>query len=98
MLLHDTTAVVLISLGLITLGVCYERVSRIAGGENVGDFSQLRELNGNSEQGTMSYSCLNVWRTLATRDFRNYSSNIQIMHIREVVSKNYSPRGNFIKV
>ena len=23
---------------------------------------------------------------------------IQIMHIREVVSKNYSPRGNFIKV
>ena len=24
--------------------------------------------------------------------------NVQIMHIREVVSKNYSPRGNFIKV
>ena len=23
---------------------------------------------------------------------------IQIMHIREVVGKNYSPRGNFIKV
>ena len=32
MLLHDTTAVVLITLGLITLGVCYERVSRIAAG------------------------------------------------------------------
>ena len=24
--------------------------------------------------------------------------SIQIMHIREAVSKNYSPRGNFIKV
>ena len=30
----------------------------------------------------------------------NYAAipNIHIMHIREVVSKNYSPRGNFIKV
>ena len=25
-------------------------------------------------------------------------SYIQVMHIKEVISKNYSPRGNFIKV
>ena len=30
--------------------------------------------------------------------FSKWSIIIQIMHIREVVSKNYSPRGNFIKV
>ena len=27
-----------------------------------------------------------------------FMTSIQIVHIREVVSKNYSPRGNFIKV
>ena len=33
-----------------------------------------------------------------TACWRIAQHSIQIMHIREVVSKNYSPRGNFIKV
>ena len=36
--------------------------------------------------------------TLSTVDLNRRLNSIQIMHIREVVSKNYSPRGNFIKV
>ena len=27
-----------------------------------------------------------------------FGNSIQIMHMREVVRKNYSPRGNFLKV
>ena len=39
-------------------------------------------------------------RMTIKRHYQNYKEvdSIQIMHIREVVSKNYSPGGNFIKV
>ena len=41
----ETTAVLLITLGFMTLGVWHERDSGIWGGaENFGDFSQTREL------------------------------------------------------
>ena len=42
--------------------------------------------------------CTFVFYQYSNKEIIGLSCSIQIMHIREVVSKNYSLRGNFIKV